>query len=524
MYSVIVVDDERVIREGISQKINWQKLDLRLIDLAENGEDAYEKIKEKKPDIVITDVKMPGMSGLELIDKVSKNFKNIKFIILSGYDDFEFAKKAMKHGIKHYLLKPTDEDEITRVLKAIKKEINKEEEKQLFLDKMKDELFAMIPLVKEQFLRDRVLNKVYSDKELKYYKNLFNINKDVLVILFEFDEDYKIEEIFALERIIKMHEDDFGFYMITFIRSFLLLLVESKDHDEILDTINKIKKRYMNYYGKDITVAVSSSRSFEKIHLLYQEAKEILNYKFYMGKGCIITIEDIAVDKHGRILEDLNFTIEQIVISTKCGNKKAFEEDIEKFFEDLKTDKLEKEIVFTYSVDLLTSIIRNNIDNIKQNNKKDVNSYFRDLMNIRSSNTINEIKDKIKKIAADIIEINYMDFTHKKNRLVQMIIQKVEENIGNENLNLKWLSNNMVFANVDYLSKIFKKEMGVNFCQYLIKERMEKAKKFLEDLDNDKIYEIASQVGFGDNSQYFSQVFKNYTGVSPSDYRKNLEE
>lgn len=524
MYRVIIVDDERIIREGISQKVNWQKLDLKLVDLAINGEDAYKKIKEKKPDIVITDIKMPGMNGLELIDKVVKSYKNIKFIILSGYDDFEFAKKAMKHGIKHYLLKPTDEDEIARVLKAIKKEIEKEEEKQLFLDKMKDELSTMIPLVKEQFLRDRVLNKVYSDKELKYYKNLFNIKKDVQVILFEFDEDYKIEEIFALERIIKMHEDKFGFFMNTFIRSFLLLLIECGKQEEILDTINKIKRRYFNYYGKDITVSVSSSRSFDKIHLLYQEAKEILNYKFYMGKGCIITNRDLVEDKHGRILKDLNFTIEQIVISTKCGNKKAFEEDIEKFFEELKIDKLEKEIVFTYSVDLLTSIIRNNIDNIKQNNKKDVNSYFRDLMNIRNSNTINEIKDKIKKIAFEIIEMNYLNFTHKKNRLVQMIIQKVEENIDNENLNLKWLSNNMVFANVDYLSKIFKKEMGVNFCQYLIKERMEKAKKLLEDLDNDKIYEIASQVGFGDNSQYFSQVFKNYTGVSPTDYRKKLEE
>ena len=524
MYRVIIADDERIIREGISQKVNWEKFDFELIDLAINGKDAYDKIKEKRPDIVITDIKMPGMSGLELIDKVSKNYKNIKFIILSGYDEFEFAKKAMKHGIKHYLLKPTDEDEITKVLKAVKKEIEKEKEKQLFLKEMEDELSTMIPLAKEQFLRDRILNKVYSKKELKYYKDLFNINKDIQIILFEFDEEYKIEEIFALERIIKRYSDTFGFYINTFIKNVLLLLIESNDHEKILDIINKIKNKYLNYYEKDITVAISSFRSFDKIHLLYQEAKEILNYKFYLGKGCILTNKDLVEDKHTRILKDLNFTIEQIVISVKCGNKKAFEEDIEKFFEDLKIDKLEKEITFTYSVDLLTSIIRNNIDNIKQNHKKDINFYFKDLINIRNSNTINEVKDKIKKIALEITEINYLNFTHKRNRLVQLIIQKVEENIGNENLSLKWLSNNMVFANVDYLSKIFKKEMGINFCQYLIKERMEKAKKLLKDMGDDRIYEIASQVGFGDNSQYFSQVFKNYTGLSPTDYRKKIEK
>jgi two-component system response regulator YesN len=524
MYRVIIADDERIIREGISQKINWKRLNLELVDLAENGKDAYEKIIEKKPDIVITDIKMPGMNGLELIDKVIKNYKNIRFIILSGYDEFEFAKKAMKHGIKHYLLKPTDEDEISKVLKAVKKDIKDEEEKQLFLNEMKNELSTMIPLAKEQFLRDRVLNKVYTKKELKYYKDLFNIKKDVQIILFELDEDYKIEEIFGLERIIQMYGDAFGFFMSSFIKSVLLLLIESENQNKVFEVINEIKKRYFSYYNKDITIAISSPKSFDKIHLLYQEAKEILNYEFYLGKGCIITKKDLVEDKHGRILKDLNFAIEQIVISTKCGNKKAFEEYIERFFEDLKTDKLEKEIIFTYSVDLLTSIIRNNIDSIKKNHKKDVNSYYRDLMNIRNSNTINEIKDKIKKIAIEITEMNYLHFTHKRNRLVQLLLQKVEENIGNENLNLKWLSNNMVFANVDYLSKIFKKEMGINFSQYLIKERMEKAKKLLEDLGDDRIYEIAFQVGFGDNSQYFSQVFKNYTGFSPSDYRKKIEE
>lgn len=522
MYSVIIADDERIIREGISQKVNWEKLNLKLIDLAFDGKDAYEKIKEKRPDIVITDIKMPGMNGLELIDKVVKNYKNIKFIILSGYDEFEFAKKAMKHGIKHYLLKPTDEDEITKVLRAVKKEIEKEKEKQLFLDEMKNELSSMIPLAKEQFLRNRVLNKIYSKKELEYYKDLFNINKDVRIILFEFDTDYKIEEIFALERIIKMYSDDFGFYINTFIKTVLLLIIEDNVYEKILDTINKIKKRYLNYYDKDITIAISSSRSFEKIHLLYQEAKEILNYKFYLGKGCILTNNDLVENKHNRILKDLNFAIEQIVISTKSGNKKAFEEDLENFFEDLKVDKLEKDIIITYSIDLLTSIIRNNIANIKQSHKKDINLYFRDLINIKNSNTINEIKDKIKKIAVEITEMNYLNFSHKRNRLVQLLIQKVEENIDNENLSLKWLSKNMVFANVDYLSKIFKKDMGINFCQYLVKERMEKAKKLLDIPGDDKIYEIASQVGFGDNSRYFSQVFKNYTGLSPTDYRKKF--
>ena len=121
MLKLLLADDERKIREGIKQIIDWESLGIKLLDLAPNGIAAYNLIASQKPDIVITDLLMPGMTGLELIEKTlsDENIKNPVFIILSGYSDFEFAQTAMKYGVRYYLLKPTSEEEIIKVLKDV---------------------------------------------------------------------------------------------------------------------------------------------------------------------------------------------------------------------------------------------------------------------------------------------------------------------------------------------------------------------------------------------------------------------
>lgn len=121
MIKILLADDERKIREGMQQIIDWEALGLKLLALAPNGVVAYELILKHQPQIVITDLKMPGLNGIELIEKVvgNKDIVTPKFIILSGYNDFDFAQQAMKFGIRHYLLKPTSEDEIIKVLKEV---------------------------------------------------------------------------------------------------------------------------------------------------------------------------------------------------------------------------------------------------------------------------------------------------------------------------------------------------------------------------------------------------------------------
>lgn len=133
MYKVLLVDDERIILEGIAKVVDWEKVGTRLIDTAKNGIEAYEKITSYQPDIVITDIKMPGMDGLSLVVKTIKKYPSIQFIILSGYSEFEYAKKAIDYGVKRYLLKPCNENMIIEALESIIKEKRKKKSKIIYL-------------------------------------------------------------------------------------------------------------------------------------------------------------------------------------------------------------------------------------------------------------------------------------------------------------------------------------------------------------------------------------------------------
>jgi two-component system, response regulator YesN len=325
----------------------------------------------------------------------------------------------------------------------------------------------------------------------------------------------------AVEKIVKrfFRKD---FLVNTFIKNTLIVMIKEIEEAQLIDVIGQIKKTFQEFYKKEFSVALSQADLFDNLHILFQEAKEILKYKFYIGEGSLIRKEDVKEGNNYKILKDYNFVIEQIAITVKCGDIKAVNSEIEDFIKDLKDEKLDKDIIISYSMELLLSIVRNNFESIRENFDKSINDYFGRIINIQKLKNINEIEENIKKIALEIAEANYNTFKHKKNRLIELVLQKVDENIDNENLSLKWLSSNIVFANVDYLSKLFKKETGKNFSHFVMEQRMEKAKKMLENTALDKIYEVALKVGFGYNSQYFSQVFKNYTGLSPTDYRKKL--
>ena len=119
MYKLIIVDDEKIIRETIHSLINWESLDIEVIGLCKNGLDAYDTIQDKNPDIVLTDIKMPGLTGIELIKQVRELDINVEFIILSGFGEFALAKEAMKYGVKHYLLKPCNEQQIIDVVAEV---------------------------------------------------------------------------------------------------------------------------------------------------------------------------------------------------------------------------------------------------------------------------------------------------------------------------------------------------------------------------------------------------------------------
>src|SRR4051812_49147953 len=203
MYKVLLVDDERIITEGMSKVINWESIGTNLIGTARNGIEAYSIIEQQQPDIVISDIKMPGMNGLELVAKVHSVFPKIRFILLSGFSEFDFAKQAMQYGVKHYLLKPCNENTIMDAVSEICEDLKQKQNREQFIQKMKGTLESVLPYAKEQLLKEFITNH-YENKDLEHYQKLFNIDLNtpsVRLVLFQLEGNFEFEHMFALKNI-----------------------------------------------------------------------------------------------------------------------------------------------------------------------------------------------------------------------------------------------------------------------------------------------------------------------------------
>ncbi|MDU5950548.1 MAG: response regulator, partial [Paenibacillus macerans] len=151
-YKVLLADDEQIIVQGISSIVDWEALDTELVATAENGIDAYEKMARLEPDIVISDIRMPGMDGLSLVSKAHQEFPAMKFILLSGYSEFEYARTAMRYGVKNYLLKPCNEDKITAALQEIIHDLEQEKAQDTLVSQLQEKYAQAQPLIKAHLL------------------------------------------------------------------------------------------------------------------------------------------------------------------------------------------------------------------------------------------------------------------------------------------------------------------------------------------------------------------------------------
>lgn len=514
MYKVLLVDDEEVIREGMTALIDWASLGFEFIGAAQNGLEAYELLMKTPVDIVITDIKMPVLDGLELIAKVKEEYPEMVFVVLSGYGEFELAKEAMGHGVKHYLLKPCNERKIIDVLQTIKNDFLRTEAKEeQFIKENREHLEKVMPLVREQFLRDFLTNRTYTQEEYKYYAELLNIREEKhRVVLYQPDGEYGVEELFGLMKIV---DEFFGAkrYLTTNIKNQVLMLIEAITDDELIKLISQVREMFFAYHHLEVTIAYSGENSLAEAPLAYQEVWECLKYAFYLGTGSILTKKDIELSRDKKDNQAFIFNYDPVAVAVKSGNLEVALKEIKEFFQQLRLKMYEMSVSKTYTTELFMAIIR-------QCKGEAMENYLYQLKNLLKMGYLEQVQEFIEEIATRVTKGNYEQIITTHNRLITKTLTYVQENIAEENLSLKWLATEKLFINVGYLSKLFIRETGEKFSHYLTRIRMEKAKELIKENDEDLVYEVARQVGFGNNPQYFSQLFKKHTGLTPSEYKK----
>ncbi|ANF95523.1 response regulator transcription factor [Paenibacillus bovis] len=516
MYKVLLVDDERMILEGISQVVDWQGSGTELVGTARNGIEAYERIAEKRPDIVISDISMPGLDGIGLVAKTYEHFPDIRFIMLSGYKDFDYARRAMQYGVKHYLVKPCNEHQIQEAICELLSERAAEEEREQFVTSMREQFNRMLPQVKEQFLKEFISNKMYGSRDLDYYERLFHINlqnRPVRMVLMRVEDSHEYEHLFALKNIAEDILE--GVLMGTTIQmqdELLLLLDDPQTLTGLIDGLQKVKEVFGGFYKLEVTIALSEPDRMVDLRRMYRDTQQYMNHRFYVGEGSVITRQDVAL-ADSRESTGFELDEESFILLMKSGQVQEVETEIDRLFAELSAMRLDIGVTRSYVLQLYAVMIR-------LYPAEERSRFTSRLADLSVLETLTGLHDFIRQAASELAAGYYRSNINRQSSVVNKMLQIIEENYVNAELSLNGVAHQMLYMNPDYLGKIFKKVTGDNFSQYVNRYRIERATEHIRRSGDVKVFELAELFGFGGNSQYFSQVFKKVTGMTPTEYRK----
>ncbi|KGE16735.1 response regulator transcription factor [Paenibacillus wynnii] len=516
MYKLLLVDDERLILEGISQVVDWAKAGTELVGTARNGIEALVKIEAMRPDIVISDISMPGLDGLELVRRCSERFPEIKFVMLTGYKDFDYARTAMQHGVKHYLLKPCNENQIHEALVELGLELRELKRRDLFVSGIKQRLTKVLPHVKEQFLKEWISNKTYGSHDLEYYQDLFGIelnDKSVRLILFKLEDPHEYEHLFALQNIVQDMLQEV--LLSTTIGGHLLVLLEDKqevENDTLFTRIDGVREVFCRFYKMSVTIAVSDTDRMIHSRRLYRQTLQCMSHRFYLEDGSLITVSDLP-DNDFSGGDEVELNEDQICLMIKAGDRGAVECELERLFGVLSLQRLDINVTRSYVLQLYSAMIRLCVP-------EERNAFTSGLAELAEIHSLGGLKGYVKEAATRLTTMYDRHFVSRQSSIVDSMLRIIAEDFHKEELSLGSVAAEMLYMNPDYLGKIFKKVTGEKFSNYVTLYRINKASEYIIRSGDVKVFELAEMFGFGGNAQYFSQVFKKVTGKTPTDFMK----
>lgn len=536
-YTIIIVDDEREIIEGIIRKVDFQKFGFAVIAAAENGEDALELALKMQPDIVMTDIVMPYMDGLALGEQLQKDLPSTKLIVFSGYDELEYAHKAIKIDVAEYVLKPVNANEIEEILRKLKQQLDEQYESRRNFELLKKKYEESLPILREQFLAMLMEGRI-TEADFQEQVMLSNINPYAYgygIVLFEIEKENQSEFsqlIFkeknallmtvAMEQMVKEYLEKHMSCSVFLYGSYIAVIVNMKDDDPMdvmISHMNEVCVLAKRTYELILTAGVSSlCRNRWNIRYACKEAIAALDYQLALGCGKPIYFGDVEPDStfqlsfHGRDEELLSAAI-------RTKEEQDIKKTIDELFVRIESRVLPIHQYRMYAVEIVVMMMRM------------MQTYHIVANDIFPKNL--DVYDPLKQIdSIDSFKGWLFDISRKLNDRIRkerfssssLIVEKVEayilQNYAQRNLNVDIISDSLHIS-PSYLSTVFKKVKHESLITYLTEVRLEKAIQLLHTTQ-DKNYMIAEKIGYTD-ANYFSYVFKRKYGISPTRYRKNME-
>lgn len=522
MYRVILVDDEEEVRENIRMKVDWSSCGFELVGTFEDGKDAWESFEHMRPDVVITDIAMPYMDGLALAGHIVDRYRDVTIVIITGYEDFEYAKQAVKLKVQDFILKPINHVEFVAMLAKLKGQLDEHRLRIEDLTRLRSQLHESFPLLKEQFL-ERMVTTELGEDEIKRKFNLFGVTlPGPRAIAMTLDIDEPVSELlrFAVFNIAQeiFEQENGGIVFRTKDERIGILLSGSAwsictDAQKLAQQVIEAIEKYMK-----VCVSVGIGRSYESIARMaasHAEATAALEYRFLAGKSKIISIEDIAQGRGGPQVNQAAWE-RRLMAALKSGRSDDFNAELDAWIAELKAAELIRSRLHFHIQSLLVAIIQmceaSGYDGLEPADW---------LEQALTYKTLDEVKAWLGTLCVQLLEQIYRKREQDADDLLHRAEAYILDHFADENLSLSEVSQ-QAYMSMNYFSGLFKQKKGQSFIEFLTAVRMERAKELLASTAL-KAYEIASKVGYGD-PQYFSVTFKRRCGLTPKEYRASVRE
>lgn len=503
MHSLLIVDDEILELETLRDYVDWDSYNISVIATAKNGKSAFNIALEHNPDIIITDIKMPIMDGIEFSRKLRESNITSKLIFLTGYDDFNYAKSAINVHASGYILKPFSIDELHDVINCVNKELEADELRINSTRIFVENRFKLLLNSQESDDCKKITDELSKIQNYDFVNNTYNI---MLVYSDAKPVIHCREYIYSLDEYAQIIPND----------SYCTVIILNSNINKNMNIEQISKKIQSNLLLNDanFTSIIYSNlvHKFNDLGNIYIQLMNLEENLFYIGKNSILNASTVT--------ESLSEAIKLPSIESKLAEslftyeKDKVQQVMSEYFDFIINNKVSKPMLLESLFNLLLYVWENFFNHNPDINPEIIskNELWNELLECKDINdAYNFVKEHVDRVAQYLIEKQ----KDKNQQVVDKVMKFIEKNFGNQ-ITISDVAKD-IYLSPNYIRNIFKEKTGITFLEYLVSYRMKKASELLKDKSL-KVHEISNKVGY-ENVSYFCSVFAKHYGVSPNEYR-----
>lgn len=483
LYTLLIVDDEEIEREGMAQFIPWDSYEMKVVSTARNGAEGLEKIAKYRPDLAIVDIKMPVMNGIEMIRQAREQYPDMTFVVLSGYGDYEFTSQAMELGVRHYILKPCDESKMIPVLNKAIAELDEARAQNAHSAKLENEARLLKPYAREQLFRDLLLGKAQASSGARQLlSGLGGEQRSVLLLDFRLKCGFDSLERYVVGNMLGDLLPDGTLLMTTGINRDVLVLTDAMAEPSVETAVQVLKKEFKRFETLPMLSSASRTGTLAELSVLFQQVQELLQLNPDENETALLRPSQNAA---------LPETVNEIFDIRALRQAGSYEE-------------LLRELALAFA--------RMEAKNYRPRQRQQLCELAWKLLFEDKATP----EDSLPAWADALTTAWSLPQPDARSREIFLAIY---ENLSDPDFSLQTIAQQRLFMSEDHLRRIFSQITGERFSAYLERARITQAQRLLEFQPDMKISRLAELVGYPLDGQYFSKVFRKLCGVTPTEYR-----